>query len=98
MDELSCKGCGICCRMPGPRTVAQPTQDLLTYVDEQGITRLWLKADGSCFYEQDRRCTIYDHRPAECREFDCRELVGRRHVSLELRVAGQLARARSNVS
>ena len=30
--------------------------------------------NGDCVYLRAGTCTIYDHRPYACREFDCREL------------------------
>jgi hypothetical protein len=47
------------------------TRGLETFVDEGGR---WLakKADGSCVYLIDGKCSIYGNRPGSCRTYDCR--------------------------
>lgn len=72
---VPCAGCTLCCRhdliLVHPEMGDDPSQyecdDLAA-----GIKVLKRAANGDCVYlDRATGCTIYDRRPAICREFDC---------------------------
>lgn len=76
-----CNGCTACCKGDAiwlhPELGDDPSQyETVEYhhplTGETGLI-LEHKQDGSCVYlDRDIGCTIYEKRPAICREFDCR--------------------------
>lgn len=71
------KGCGKCCWL---RVVIEPEDDVPAEMTEpyegDGVPEIVMKrspVDMYCvaFDRKTRLCTIYERRPAMCREFDC---------------------------
>lgn len=81
-SELPCDGCTACCRSgqfvavgPNERdALARIPSDLLFPAPRrpEGHRVLALTADGHCPMLVDGHCSIYEHRPAACRAYDCR--------------------------
>ena len=65
--------CGArCCHL----SVALTSQDIgegIVRPDPEAPNRNLRRADRSCIHLEERRCTIYDARPAVCRRYDCRK-------------------------
>ena len=78
MGDVNCAGCRACCLIE-PSLVLHPEagDDPFLYetVEVDGTTRLKPNGKGVCRYLGANGCSIHGHRPAECRAFDCRELV-----------------------
>ena len=71
-----CKGCGACCyRLLVPVEEGSEVPEHLTEVGESDGLEMKQREDGSCIaLDCDTLlCTIYDQRPAVCREFDSEE-------------------------
>lgn len=71
------KGCGKCCWL---RVVIEPEDDVPKEMTEpydgDGVPEIIMKRDPVDMYciafdRETRLCTIYERRPAMCREFDC---------------------------
>lgn len=78
---IDCDGCTACCR--GTEGVKVDDGERLpfdTYKDDKGEWRL-KQVDGECVYLGQleaygkKGCTIHDHAPRRCREFDCRAAI-----------------------
>jgi len=76
---VPCDGCTACCYYPG--IVIDEKRDrrnlphLLTERDPDGKLVLRQRSDGACIHLGAQGCTVYQHRPAICRGFDCRLLA-----------------------
>ncbi len=104
IDPVPCASCTACCR--GNQTVAllpvfgddparYPPSSLhrTMYSGEERIA-LKVQANGDCVFLRKGKCVVYDHRPAVCRNFDCRRIVhtstpDQRRQSVEGRVFSQ---------
>lgn len=83
MSEPNCRGCTACCNMDlivlHPEMGDNPSNYETIEVPHPltGKPCVALKViDGyGCAYRGEKGCTIYDKRPAICREFDCRKFV-----------------------
>jgi len=78
MKELDCGGCTACCEW-GDDTAIRPVlsqyeQSVLRHTIVKGVARLEANEHGNCVYLGNKGCTIYDHRPDQCKFFDCRHL------------------------
>lgn len=76
--KVPCGDCNVCCR--GDALFLHPELgDVLERYDTdtyQGRTILAHKENGDCIYlDRASGCTIYEDRPATCRELDCRTLL-----------------------
>jgi Putative zinc- or iron-chelating domain len=73
---VPCAGCSACCYYAGipvdKKRDRRRLLHLLTERDRDGELVLQRRADGACVHLGDRGCTVYEHRPAVCRNFDCR--------------------------
>ncbi|MBV8120377.1 MAG: YkgJ family cysteine cluster protein [Alphaproteobacteria bacterium] len=73
---VPCGECSACCYYAG--IPADKKRDrrhlpyLLTERDRDGELVLQQRADGACAHLGEHGCTVYEHRPAVCRNFDCR--------------------------
>jgi Fe-S-cluster containining protein len=77
-SPVPCKGCTACCFF---KTVAvQPEKERpedierlqIEYSDEKQAWLLKKREDGGCVHLGENGCTVYEHRPAVCRHYDCR--------------------------
>jgi uncharacterized protein len=74
---VPCAGCFACCYYEGI-TVDKKRDNrrlphLLTERNADGELVLQRRrADGACVHLGEEGCTVYEHRPAVCRAFDCR--------------------------
>jgi Fe-S-cluster containining protein len=85
--DVPCGSCILCCETLAPHltpeevasglyplSLIQPTPEQLQATPEIGpIVTLYRKKEGGCGMLIDGRCSIYDHRPMSCRQFDCRK-------------------------
>jgi Fe-S-cluster containining protein len=84
---LACGGCTACCENDAvgihPELGDNPKEYRAEIVGERLV--LAHQDNGDCIYlERGKGCTIWNRRPALCREFDCRVFIER--VSPEERV------------
>jgi hypothetical protein len=78
--HVPCNGCTACCRweliflMPecGDDPSMYLTEPAWNPVSQREGYALQHKEDGSCIYLGEKGCTIHDHAPIICKEFDCR--------------------------
>src|SRR5687767_16035711 len=83
--EVPCGDCAGCCTSslfvhisPGEtETLAIIPAKLLVRAPgrPRGHKLLGFAEDGSCPMVKQRRCSIYEHRPRTCRDYDCRMLA-----------------------
>lgn len=68
-----CDACGACCDFPayGHRLYVTPPE-LMYLAARLDVGELRPMPAGTCPYQQDRRCTIHEHRFAACRIFCCK--------------------------
>jgi uncharacterized protein len=102
-SHVPCNGCTACCKNEVLVLEPENGDDVDSYEHETvphpitGEPAIALKrqANGDCVYLGPTGCTIHERAPAQCREFDCRELFvsftrkERRQIE---RVNGQKAR------
>ena len=69
--------------------------ELETRKDQLGRIQLPTHEDGTCFYLTPNGCSVWDKRPDECRDWDCRDYVDDEHQFKRLRNAARLAINRS---
>lgn len=73
---VPCGGCSACCHYAGiPVDMKRDKGRLLHLLTERtrdGDLVLQQRADGACIHLGKQGCTVYEHRPAVCRSFDCR--------------------------
>lgn len=85
LERFSCTGCGACCRWSGSVLLEAPDIARIAaylnlseqeFIDQHtrlapDRRRLALpdQADGSCAFLEGDRCTIYEARPEQCRNF-----------------------------
>ena len=84
---VPCDSCTACCRNTAPIGVWPERGDDLAFYMKRGMvepttveldgrpaTEYALRRDdnGDCAFLGESGCTIYDHRPYQCRTFDCR--------------------------
>lgn len=69
---VPCGDCTACCECGYDVDLRPGEGEGLEYVERGGIR--YLKHDDAdrCFYLKDGKCSIYESRPAACREYDCR--------------------------
>lgn len=82
LPPLDCTGCTACCDREllilHPEMGDDPSQydTMQVTVGDQSVTALRVDDDHGCVYcDHGTGCTIYDRRPALCKEFDCRRSV-----------------------
>lgn len=76
---VPCNGCTICCDRDAifiDPELGDKVEDYQT-IEFGGFDILDHKKDGTCIYLEKEGCSIYEKRPAVCREFDCRRFVER---------------------
>lgn len=87
IQEVPCGSCTLCCQVLSPYltpeevasglypiSLIQPSAAQLFDNPEIGpIVALYRKPEGGCSMFVDGKCSIYDHRPLACRQFDCRK-------------------------
>ena len=75
---LKCNGCTQCCRGPDRLLPIDPSQ-AVTYDTQQipfyggYLTVLAMKDNCDCVYLDENGCSIWEDRPVECRQYDCRQ-------------------------
>lgn len=78
--EVHCAGCTLCCRNDAivlhPECGDDPsqyqTERLINPVTGKPALMLAKASNGDCIYlDRTTGCTIHDHAPVICREFDC---------------------------
>lgn len=87
LEDVPCGSCAMCCEkltpflLPEevasglyPLSLITPTKEQLQTNPEIGpIVTLYRKKEGGCGMFVDGKCSIYEHRPRSCRQFDCRK-------------------------
>ena len=83
--SVPCNGCTLCCR--GDAIILHPEcgDDVSLYETEtishpftgKPVLMLTKKSNGDCTYLGATGCTIHDHAPTICREFDCGRMYER---------------------
>lgn len=78
MSAVPCNGCRTCCRdqiVPVFEDDAPPPGGFITdpIPGLEGVSALRLLPSGECAHLGADGCTIYEHRPMVCREYDCRK-------------------------
>lgn len=84
--SVACGSCRLCCINDAIFLHPECGDDIHLYATEimtNPLTRMpqrkiVQKRNGECFYLGPKGCTIYDQRPAICREYDC----GDQHASM----------------
>lgn len=72
-SDVPCNGCRQCCYHAGvDLTPDEDTSHLDTERRADGKLYLRKRADGACVHLGPEGCTVYEHRPAACRAYDCR--------------------------
>ena len=84
---VPCNGCTACCRNTAPIGIWPSHGDNLAFYIQRDMVEEFVetidghtgtgyalrrKPHGDCHFLGDSGCTIYDHRPYQCRTFDCR--------------------------
>lgn len=78
MVAVPCNGCTACCRyrVTLDRTRDDPslydTEPFLNPITLESELVLKHKPDGTCVHLGEGGCTVHDHAPSVCQEFDCR--------------------------
>jgi len=82
-NDVPCNGCTACCR--GERVIlAHGIDDPSKYwwvPSDLGMV-LAHKPNGECVYLTASGCTIHDHAPYACQQFDCRKWVRREREAM----------------
>jgi Fe-S-cluster containining protein len=84
-DAFQCRQCGACCRWPGHVLLTDgdiarlaafcgcPEDRFIERCTRLAVNRRQLRLserpDGSCIFLKENRCTCYDARPGQCRDF-----------------------------
>lgn len=85
--NVPCGNCTKCCELLAPfltpeeiasglypLSLIQPSpNDQLANPEVGPIVSLYRKKEGGCGMFIDGKCSIYNHRPLACRQFDCRK-------------------------
>lgn len=73
---VPCNGCTACCNYGVALT---DDDDPSKYETRKVGDRIHtaLQDDGTCLYRAVNGCTIWERRPTICRQFDCRDWLGR---------------------
>lgn len=84
--DVPCGACTLCCQRLTPYltpdeiesgqypiSLLQPTEDELTNLHIGPKVVLHRYIEGGCAMLIDGTCSIYEHRPIACRQFDCRK-------------------------
>lgn len=86
-SDVPCGTCTRCCELLAPMltpdeissgryplSFTNPTPDQRRInPDSDIVVTLYRRPTGGCGMFIDGRCSIYDHRPQACRQFDCRK-------------------------
>lgn len=73
IGRVACGSCKACCYHPNVEIIANDDISRLdTEIRDDGVRYLKRKPDGSCVHLGPSGCEVYEHRPAACRQFDCR--------------------------
>ena len=89
--HVPCGDCSECCQghrrevdprtmIPGVQIVASRGRWFLPWIGGDGGRCAYLSIDGTC--------RIYDRRPPECRQFDCRKFATDTRAPIHIRIAG----------
>lgn len=84
IEDVPCGSCTLCCEKLSPFLTVEEIQSGLYPLsllnpedptDPQAgpVVVLYRKKEGGCGMFVDGKCTIYNHRPIACRQFDCRK-------------------------
>lgn len=78
-EDVPCGTCGVCCEILAPHLTIDEINSgkyPISFVDE-GLTgptiTLFRNSKGGCAMYIEGKCSIYEHRPTACRQFDCRK-------------------------
>jgi len=82
---FSCKGCGLCCRWGGYVYLTDEDISMLAealHISEEDVIAKWTQLspnrqglcltgskDEPCIFLEKNRCSIYDYRPKQCRDY-----------------------------
>ena len=81
--RIDCTSCGNCCREISPtlngndveRMACHLEMSLAEFADkhlkaaEPAVDAPWIMRERPCPFLRDKRCTVYDHRPTNCRDY-----------------------------
>ena len=74
--DVPCNGCTACCRGQVVALFPEHGDDLKVLSRHVGLGSGVLVLEetdgGDCIYLKDGGCSVWEHRPAMCRAFDCR--------------------------
>jgi Fe-S-cluster containining protein len=87
IEDVPCGTCTLCCEKLSPHltpeeinsglyplSLIQPSAEQLLQNPNIGpIVTMYRKKEGGCGMFVNNTCTIYEHRPLACRQFDCRK-------------------------
>lgn len=75
VSNVPCNGCTECCRGPDRQLRVRSGSTAYKTVWINGERHLAYGPNNDCLYVGPHGCTIYEDRPAECRPYDCREVM-----------------------
>lgn len=94
--SLECGSCRACCYhemiVLHPEEGDEPwryqTEMRMNPLSGRPVEAVKQRADGACVYlDVGQGCTIYEHRPVICKEFDCRRLYLKMPADIRKRMA-----------
>lgn len=73
--SVPCGSCNACCKDFDEIFLEDEEKDKYEHTVSEDGRFLLAREDGHCKYLVDERCTTYEDRPKNCRQFDCRALA-----------------------
>ena len=86
ISDVPCNDCTYCCQKLSPFltpdeintgdypiSLVQPTEQEQTELNIGPKVTLFMNKDHGCSMLINNKCSIYDHRPLACKQFDCRK-------------------------
>jgi hypothetical protein len=73
-SQVPCDGCRACCYLGYVELSPDDDRAHLDWEQRDGRDVLKRRPGGACIHLGEKGCTVYEHRPAACRVYDCRVL------------------------
>lgn len=73
--NVDCQSCRGCCRAGYAIGLSKAEAAIIPHVVFEGHAVILPLPTGACPYLIDEKCSIYAHRPASCRQYDCRDFA-----------------------
>lgn len=73
--NVECGSCRGCCRAGYAIGLSTEEAEIIPHATIAGCAAILPLPNGACPYLVDEQCSIYDHRPVSCRQFDCRDFA-----------------------